>query len=65
MLISLNDSIFSRSTDFGLSKIVDTVDDGDSMELTSQGAGTYWYLPPECFLMDQDVRIRCERSRVK
>lgn len=25
--------------------------DGDStgMELTSQGAGTYWYLPPECF----------------
>ncbi|ONM09262.1 Tousled-like kinase 1 [Zea mays] len=19
------------------------------MELTSQGAGTYWYLPPECF----------------
>jgi len=20
-----------------------------SMELTSQGAGTYWYLPPECF----------------
>lgn len=20
------------------------------MELTSQGAGTYWYLPPECFV---------------
>ena len=20
-----------------------------SMDLTSQGAGTYWYLPPECF----------------
>lgn len=19
------------------------------MDLTSQGAGTYWYLPPECF----------------
>ena len=19
------------------------------LELTSQGAGTYWYLPPECF----------------
>ncbi len=34
--------------DFGLSKIVD---DGatQGMELTSQGAGTYWYLPPECF----------------
>ncbi|KDD75352.1 protein kinase, partial [Helicosporidium sp. ATCC 50920] len=40
-----------RLTDFGLSKIVD---DGctQGMELTSQGAGTYWYLPPECF----DVR---------
>ncbi|ELR18208.1 protein kinase domain containing protein [Acanthamoeba castellanii str. Neff] len=24
-------------------------EDGTSMELTSQGAGTYWYLPPECF----------------
>ncbi|CAM9367046.1 unnamed protein product, partial [Phaeothamnion confervicola] len=23
---------------------------GTSMELTSQGAGTYWYLPPECFV---------------
>jgi tousled-like kinase len=30
------------------------VDDGQTqgMELTSQGAGTYWYLPPDCF----DVR---------
>lgn len=27
------------------------VEDGQTMgmELTSQGAGTYWYLPPECF----------------
>ncbi len=47
----------AKITDFGLSKIVDTADAGDSMELTSQGAGTYWYLPPECFLIDQDVRI--------
>ena len=23
-----------------------------SVELTSQGAGTYWYLPPECFRTD-------------
>ncbi|VDK49661.1 unnamed protein product [Gongylonema pulchrum] len=29
-----------KITDFGLSKIVD---DGDSIELTSQGAGTYWF----------------------
>ena len=50
----------AKITDFGLSKIVDNGDGdgGDSMELTSQGAGTYWYLPPECFLLDQDVRIR-------
>jgi tousled-like kinase len=48
----------AKITDFGLSKIVDTGDDDEGMELTSQGAGTYWYLPPECFLMDQDVRIR-------
>ena len=48
----------AKITDFGLSKIVDSGDDDEGMELTSQGAGTYWYLPPECFLMDQDVRIR-------
>ena len=24
------------------------------MELTSQGAGTYWYLPPECFVVSKD-----------
>lgn len=40
-----------RITDFGLSKIMDQQSDsGDGVELTSQGAGTYWYLPPECFL---------------
>lgn len=40
----------AKITDFGLSKIIyDNADDDDSMELTSQGAGTYWYLPPECF----------------
>ncbi|ETO31573.1 hypothetical protein RFI_05551 [Reticulomyxa filosa] len=34
-------------TDFGLAKIMES--DTYEMELTSQGAGTYWYLPPECF----------------
>ena len=24
------------------------------MELTSQGAGTYWYLPPECFVLGKE-----------
>uniref|UniRef100_A0A8C8DPF5 non-specific serine/threonine protein kinase n=1 Tax=Oryzias sinensis TaxID=183150 RepID=A0A8C8DPF5_9TELE len=45
-----------KITDFGLSKIVD--DDNynlaDGIELTSQGAGTYWYLPPECFIVGKD-----------
>lgn len=47
----------AKITDFGLSKIVDGADALDSMELTSQGAGTYWYLPPECFVTHQSVRI--------
>ena len=24
------------------------------MDLTSQGAGTYWYLPPECFVIGKN-----------
>ena len=43
-----------KITDFGLSKKrdmngVQTLSTDTGMELTSQGAGTYWYLPPECF----------------
>uniref|UniRef100_A0A915BUT1 Protein kinase domain-containing protein n=1 Tax=Parascaris univalens TaxID=6257 RepID=A0A915BUT1_PARUN len=40
-----------KITDFGLSKIMEDTDDADSIELTSQGAGTYWYLPPETFVV--------------
>eukprot|EP00934_Nitzschia_sp_Nitz4_P008178 Nitzschia sp. Nitz4//scaffold89_size161592//76585//79225//NITZ4_002380-RA/size161592-snap-gene-0.175-mRNA-1//-1//CDS//3329559622//8168//frame0 len=47
----------AKITDFGLSKIVDAPDPAESMELTSQGAGTYWYLPPECFITTERVRI--------
>ncbi|CAL9750440.1 unnamed protein product [Musa acuminata subsp. burmannicoides] len=39
----------AKVTDFGLSKIVEDDAGSQGMELTSQGAGTYWYLPPECF----------------
>ncbi|KRX00147.1 Protein kinase-like domain [Pseudocohnilembus persalinus] len=37
-----------KITDFGLCKIQED-SQLTKIELTSQGAGTYWYLPPECF----------------
>jgi tousled-like kinase len=55
--ILLDDNGDAKITDFGLSKIVDAPDFADSMELTSQGAGTYHYLPPECFVRQDNVRI--------
>ncbi len=53
-----------KIVDFGLSKIVDHSITGghDTIELTSQGAGTYYYLPPECFtacsLMNQGQQLK-------
>ena len=41
-----------KITDFGLSKIMDEdaySETQGGIELTSQGTGTYWYLPPEVF----------------
>jgi len=32
-------------------------EDEEQMELTSQGAGTYWYLPPECFMTGRTPKI--------
>jgi len=42
-----------KITDFGLSKVMDesSFSPDVGMDLTSQGAGTYWYLPPECFVV--------------
>merc|ERR1712154_216197 len=43
---------YIKLTDFGLAKIIKHDNNSNSLteiELTSQGAGTYWYLPPECF----------------
>ncbi|CAG9464116.1 unnamed protein product [Pedinophyceae sp. YPF-701] len=37
-----------KISDFGLSKVV-AEGHTQGLELTSQGCGTYWYLPPECF----------------
>jgi tousled-like kinase len=42
-----------KITDFGLCKITKE----EYIELTSQGVGTYWYLPPECFINDQKPLI--------
>jgi tousled-like kinase len=41
-----------KIADFGLSKIVHQSNAGESIDLTSQGAGTYWYLPPECMVLE-------------
>ncbi|GJQ11456.1 hypothetical protein GpartN1_g3247.t1 [Galdieria partita] len=52
-----------RIADFGLCKVIDSVrgDRNDTTELTSQGAGTYWYLPPECFASDDSVPQICPK----
>ncbi|CAH8362422.1 unnamed protein product [Eruca vesicaria subsp. sativa] len=47
----------AKVTDFGLSKIVEDNASTQGMELTSQGAGTYWYLPPECFELSRTPMI--------
>ena len=47
-------TFYAFCLDFGLSKVIDDSNssegDNGSLELTSIGAGTYWYLPPECFV---------------
>ncbi|XP_076361503.1 serine/threonine-protein kinase tousled-like 1 isoform X4 [Tachypleus tridentatus] len=45
-----------KITDFGLSKVMDdeNYNPEHGMDLTSQGAGTYWYLPPECFVVGKN-----------
>lgn len=45
-----------KITDFGLSKVMDdeNYSPDSGMDLTSQGAGTYWYLPPECFVLGKE-----------
>ena len=42
-----------KLTDFGLSKILESP--SSTVDLTSQGTGTYWYLPPECFCRDPKI----------
>ena len=44
-----------KISDFGLSKIIEN--NSDKIQLTSQGVGTYWYLPPECFEESKNINI--------
>ncbi len=63
--LSHSRSFFSlQVTDFGLSKVVE---EGQTMgmELTSQGAGTYWYLPPKCFEMSAQGHAPCISNKVR
>ncbi|KAL6005124.1 hypothetical protein ACLOJK_005685 [Asimina triloba] len=55
--VLFNEVGIAKVTDFGLSKIVDDDVGSQGMELTSQGAGTYWYLPPECFELSKTPLI--------
>ena len=44
-----------KISDFGLAKIIES--NSDRVQLTSQGVGTYWYLPPECFEENSKIDI--------
>ncbi|XP_058086728.1 serine/threonine-protein kinase TOUSLED isoform X1 [Magnolia sinica] len=55
--VLFNEVGVAKVTDFGLSKIVEDDVGSQGMELTSQGAGTYWYLPPECFVLSKTPLI--------
>lgn len=44
-----------KISDFGLSKKLN--ENEENIELTSQGVGTYWYLPPECFNTEKKSNI--------
>lgn len=52
-----------KITDFGLSKIMDddSYSSADGMELTSQGAGTYWYI--DAFSNQATSVAPCEKQR--
>lgn len=48
----------TKISDFGLSKRFN--DHNQKIELTSQGVGTYWYLPPECFISDSKIDAKVD-----
>lgn len=54
-IIFHNNMTTVKLTDFGLAKIIDANE--SETDLTSQGAGTYAYLPPECFEKRSEIKI--------
>ena len=46
-----------KISDFGISKIIENDSNSNNIELTSQGIGTFYYLPPECFEMGNKTKI--------
>jgi tousled-like kinase len=48
-----------KISDFGLCKVVE--DSSERVELTSQGVGTYWYQPPECFEVGPNPPLICSK----
>jgi tousled-like kinase len=57
--VMLTEDNLIKILDFGLCKVMDS--GMEDIELTSRGAGTYWYLPPECFDSNETV---CVNSKV-
>lgn len=48
----------AKIMDFGLSKIIPD-NQHSNMELTSQGMGNFWYLPPQTFQSDSP-KVSCK-----
>jgi tousled-like kinase len=46
-----------KISDFGVSKVIESDSNTNNIELTSQGIGTFYYLPPECFEMGNKIKI--------
>jgi tousled-like kinase len=44
--------------DFGLCKKMESED--TKIDLTSQGVGTYWYLPPETFFPNPEISSKVD-----
>ncbi len=46
-----------KISDFGVSKVIESDSNTNNIELTSQGIGSFYYLPPECFEMGSKIKI--------